>query len=73
MVAQVVPIDDSSHVSEVSWDPATRFLEVTYRAGRRYRYHDVPVETWQQLMKAPSKGQFLRREIQLRHSGQELR
>ena len=73
MSNQVVPIDDSSHVREISWDPSTRILEVVYRQGRRYRYRDVPHGTWEQLMRSSSKGSFLRREIQLRHSAQEVR
>jgi hypothetical protein len=66
-VAEVLSIDGSAHVRQVLWDPATLILEVEYQGGRRYAYSGVSYDTWVHLQKAPSKGSFLRREIQPRH------
>lgn len=63
----------SSHVKSISWDPATRVLEVEFqRGGRRYRYAEVPYNTWVRLQQAESKGSFLRREIQPNHAVEEV-
>ena len=59
-------VHGSAHVQWLNWDPASRVLTVEYKGGRLYRYDGVDYDTWVQLMKAPSKGSFLRREIQPR-------
>ena len=57
----------STHVEWIDWDPGSRVLAVSYRGGRVYWYEGVEYDTWVQLVRAPSKGSFLRREIQPRH------
>lgn len=54
----------SAHVEWIDWEPGTRVLTVSYKGGRVYRYADVPYDTWAGLMKAPSKGSFLRCWVQ---------
>ena len=60
-------VSGSAHVAWIDWDPASRALTVEYRGGRLYRYDGVEYDTWVRLMRAPSKGSFLRREIQPSH------
>lgn len=38
-------------------------LYVDFRSGERYCYADVPAETYEAFLKAPSAGQFLTRVI----------
>lgn len=66
-------VQGSAHVQWIDWDPATRELTVEYRGGRLYRYQGVEYDTWVQLVKAPSKGSFLRRHIQPGHPGEAVR
>ena len=62
-------VEGSAHVSWIDWQPATRELTVEYRGGRLYRYEGVDYDTWTRLVRAESKGSFLRREIQPRFRG----
>lgn len=52
----------SSLVSSVAYDPAERVLELVLRFGT-YRYYDVPVGVYRELLKAPSKGKYFHRHI----------
>lgn len=62
----------SSHVEWIEWDPASRVLQVEYRGGRLYRYEGMDYETWSGLMRAPSKGSFLRRVVHPKFAGQAV-
>jgi hypothetical protein len=53
----------SSAVFGVGYDRATRTLEIEFRSGRLYRYHDVGPDVFEQLMSAPSKGRFMNARI----------
>lgn len=51
---------DSSSIAKISYVPASRLLEVTYRrTGHIYDYFDVPRATYKELMAADSKGVFI--------------
>lgn len=65
-------VQGSSHVQWLNWDPASRVLTVEYKGARLYEYAGVDYDTWVRLMKAPSKGVFLRREIQPRFPGKAV-
>ena len=45
------------------YDPVQRRLELQFVSGRRYRYHDVPEETWRGMRQAFSKGEFFNEKI----------
>lgn len=52
---------DSSNLSAIGYDAATRTLRIEFKGGkspRTYDYHDVPAETYAALQDAPSKGGF---------------
>jgi len=57
---------DSSSVSSIGYDSATFELEVEYRNGRCYRYLQVPVAAYRLLLRAPSIGEFLNKQIKPR-------
>ena len=57
----------SSVIRSYRYDPAQRRLELQFVSGRRYRYHDVPEETYQRMREAFSKGQFFNAHIRDRY------
>lgn len=52
----------SSLISSVGYDTAERSLELVLRFGT-YRYYDVPVGVYRELLAAPSKGKYFHRYI----------
>jgi len=53
----------SSNIAEIGYDEASATLEVMFSDGRVYQYFDVPQVVYEQLMHAPSVGQFFNAEI----------
>ncbi|WP_184243609.1 KTSC domain-containing protein [Novosphingobium chloroacetimidivorans] len=49
----------SSNISEVGYDPTSETLEVMFTNGSVYQYYNVGQALFDQLMQAPSKGQYL--------------
>jgi DNA oxidative demethylase len=49
------------------YDPAQRQLNLLFVSGRRYRYHDVPEETYRSMTRAFSKGEFFNANIRDRY------
>ena len=58
---------ESSGLVSVGYDEASETLEVEFPSGTVYRYYEVPKELFEQLMTAPSKGQFFNSEIRNSH------
>ncbi len=40
------------------YDPAHHKLDLVFVSGKRYRYHDVPEETYRSMKRAYSKGEY---------------
>ena len=53
----------SSNIRSVGYDITTQTLEVEFQSGGVYQYYGVPEFLHQEIMKAPSKGQFLNQYI----------
>lgn len=49
----------SSNLASVGYDDATQTLEIEFVNGTVYQYYNVAAPLFEQLMQAPSKGQFL--------------
>lgn len=49
----------SSNISEIGYDPMSETLEVMFTNGSVYQYYNVSQNLFDQIMQAPSKGQFL--------------
>jgi lysyl-tRNA synthetase class 2 len=60
----------SSVIRSYRYDPEHRRLTLQFVSGRRYRYHDVPEETYVAMRNAFSKGEFFNANIrdQYRHT-----
>lgn len=49
----------SSNIASIGYDMASETLEIEFANGSIYQYFNVPSDLNDQLMTAPSKGQFL--------------
>jgi len=60
----------SSVIRSYRYDPQCRRLELVFVSGRRYRYHEVPEETYRGMRNAFSKGEFFNAYVrdQFRHT-----
>lgn len=54
---------DSSTLSRFGYNKDTHVLTVEFKNGGRYNYFDVPEAAFEQMKAAPSKGQFLAKNI----------
>lgn len=55
---------DSSMINLVGYDEKTKVLEVRFvNFGQKYRYFNVPKKEYKGLMKATSKGTYMRNNI----------
>ena len=48
----------SSTVISIGYDVRTQTLEIEFGSGRVYQYYGVPDRVYDEIMQAPSKGQF---------------
>lgn len=64
---------DSSMIHAVGYDPEEQMLEVVFASGKTYQYFEVPQEEYDGLMKAGSKGGYMRANILDMYPYQELR
>jgi len=53
----------SSNIVSVGYDPASEILEVEFQSGAVYQYYNVNQSTFDEFMRAPSKGKFLAYQI----------
>jgi lysyl-tRNA synthetase class 2 len=57
---------DSSAIARAAYDPVAETLDLWYRGGDRYRYFGVPEAIYDELVAAPSAGEYVNREIKPR-------
>jgi hypothetical protein len=62
----------SSNVQAIGYDAPTMVLHVEFKQGGTYEYVGVPPKTYNELLAAPSKGQFLHREIKPHYPAAKL-
>jgi KTSC domain len=65
-----MPVTSSAIVS-VGYDPATLTLEIEFRSGRVYEYHDRPPTIAAGLLSAASRGSYFKQHIG--HAGYPFR
>lgn len=54
---------DSSNLEQIGYDSDIMELHVKFKDGSLYVYTDVPVQIYEGLLGAASKGSYLNREI----------
>jgi len=58
----------SSAIEAVGYEPERQCLEVRWGGQRRvYRYHRVPVEVYEELLQAESKGTYVNEQVKPRY------
>lgn len=62
----------STVIENFRYRPESRALEITFRSGRRYCYREVPQQTYDEMKKSFSKGEFFNRHIRDRFTFQKL-
>ena len=53
----------SSVIRSYRYDPVDQHLDIVFVSGRRYRYHAVPEEIYDEMRRAFSKGEFFNSNI----------
>ena len=54
---------DSSNIEQIGYDGDNMELHVIFKGGALYVYSNVPVQIYEELQGAPSKGSYLNREV----------
>lgn len=54
---------NSSAISAVGYDPVTNRMKITFKQGKTYDFCRVPLNSYQGLINAPSKGGYFDRVI----------
>jgi len=63
---------DSSYIIRASYSLRANDLRITLRNGEILRIAPIPVDYWDRLLAAPSKGRFFLNYIQPRHNVERL-
>jgi hypothetical protein len=63
---QMTPVD-SSNIEAIGHHPESNTLRVKFLTGATYDYHDVPPESYQALVNAPSAGSHFHKHIKGQH------
>ena len=58
-MSKMIPVE-SSMIQAVGYNATTKLLEVLFNSGKTYGYEGVPLEVYEELMAASSKGQYMR-------------
>lgn len=56
----------STTLAAVAYDAARHILQLEFRSGAVYRYFDVPVQVYEGLLRASSKGRHFNEQIRER-------
>ena len=54
---------NSSNIDSVGYDPDKNILQIKFKSGGIYNYHDVPKRIYTTMIAAPSKGKYFHQEI----------
>jgi hypothetical protein len=58
---------DSSNLVSAGYHRGAKVLEIEFQSGSVYRYRDVPLNAYEALMGAESKGRYFSRQIRGRY------
>ncbi len=50
-------------MASAGYDPTSRILEIEFATGAVYQYVDVPIDVYEEMLDAPSQGQFFHGRI----------
>lgn len=69
---KLIPVEGSSNVQAVGYDPATREMRVQFKGGAIYTHADVPEAKHAAFMAAPSKGTHYHDNFRGKHGAKNL-
>lgn len=58
---------ESSNIKSIGYDETSKTLEIRFKSGGHYSYHDVAVETHKALMGAASIGTYFSQNVKNKH------
>lgn len=58
-----VETPESSNIARFGYDETSQVLTVEFKSSGTYNYFDVPETVFEQMKVAPSKGEFLARNL----------
>ena len=58
-MADWIPTPESSHVTQIKYEPDTQDVFVQFENGQVYQYKDVPERVWSEFLDSPSKGRYV--------------
>ena len=70
-MVEMQPVE-SSNIEAIGYDELEQALYVTFHSSGAYRYTGVSLETYNELMEAPSKGRYLAENIKGRYSYEKI-
>jgi hypothetical protein len=62
----------SSAISSVAYSRSKGLLEIEFTSGNRYRYRGVPDTVYEELMTAPSRGNYFLERIRDAYPAEKL-
>lgn len=62
----------SSNIAWVAYDEESKTLYVNFHSGSTYSYDDVPIEIFNDLLNAGSKGRYFARKIKFSYKYKKL-
>ena len=69
---QRMEVAGSTNIASAGWC-STRFcVDVEFKNGAVYRYHNVSAKTWEDFMAAESKGEFVNLVLKKKHECEKL-
>jgi hypothetical protein len=57
----------SSNINSIGYEAETQTLEIEFMRGSVYQYSDVPVEEYEAIMNADSKGKYFNANIKIHY------
>ena len=62
----------SSVIASARYNARTRTMQVEFRTGRVYRYFEVPRRVYEELINAPSQGEYFNTRIRNNYRYREV-
>jgi len=63
----------STVIASLRYDPESTTLRVIFVSGKVYDYKNVPIEVYNQMKNAPSKGYYLNKHIKGNYDYKKLK
>ncbi len=62
----------SEPIKDIEYNYEFKWLKVKFNSGTRYKYSNVPLQTWNNLVKSSSKGTYFNKHIYNKYKYQRI-